>query len=867
MPKAFRIDVYKAQETCNSMRRIYFLPLALAFLLFFSCKKPGPTPPTPDSPARTAWEELATFQVEPGFKVQLVASEPMVEDPVLIQFDEDGRLWVVEMRGYMSDIKGSEEDMPIGRISILEDVNGDGVMDKSTIYLDSLVMPRALGFIKGGALVAENNSLWVTQDTDGDLKADSKVLLDSTYSANGIPEHSDNGFVRNVDNWYYSAKSKLRFRNKKGEWIRDDTEARGQWGISQDDQGRLIYNYNWSQLHGDLVPANYLSRNPNHSPSTGIDHGLPIDRKVFPIRPNLAVNRGYIPGTLDSAGRLLEFTSACSPIVYRSKLFPEEYYGNVFVMENAGNLIKRNVVSQNGVLLEAHDPNPGTEFFASTDERFRPVQGTVGPDGALYIVDMYNGIVQHDSYMTPYLKEQTEKRGLEKAVHLGRIWRVVPEDWEPTEPPKLSKATNKELVGFLSHSDGWYRDMAQRLLVERGDPAAVPALEELVKLGENELGSFHALWTLEGLDAVNPSFLLSILPVKTPLIQTTALRLLEKSATENAHLRSQLEIVMKDLAPDASEELALQLALSAYVLSPEAAHDILTKVIQKHGAQALIRDAVMSSLGDQEFVFMERNWASMAWKTPNPASEIFLEMLTTAIIKKGSPDEIIGLLAMADSKSGGLDWKGKVILTGMAIQAANPSPKGQIGLKFEPVIFKRTDLPLDKNRLEMLKRMFSWPGYKPSPIEPSTAVLDENSMKQFADGRQKYLTTCAGCHGSNGAGASRMGPPLAGSEWVTGDERRLVLILLHGLEGPIEVAGKNYDTPQILPVMPAHSTMDDGSIASILTYIRNEWGNQAPSVTGRTVGGTRHTSQGRVYPWSASELNIHIESLKASESK
>ena len=167
----------------------------------------------------------------------------------------------------------------------------------------------------------------------------------------------------------------------------------------------------------------------------------------------------------------------------------------------------------------------------------------------------------------------------------------------------------------------------------------------------------------------------------------------------------------------------------------------------------------------------------------------------------------------------------------------------------------------------MLRRMFSWPGYTPSPLETSAGVLDEKSMKQFAEGRQKYLTTCAGCHGSNGAGATRMGPPLAGSEWVTGDEKRLALIILHGMEGPIEVAGKKYDAPQILPVMPAHSTMDDASIASILTYIRNEWGNQAPPVTGRTVGGTRHTSQGRVYPWSADELNTHIESLKASETK
>ena len=134
-------------------------------------------------------------------------------------------------------------------------------------------------------------------------------------------------------------------------------------------------------------------------------------------------------------------------------------------------------------------------------------------------------------------------------------------------------------------------------------------------------------------------------------------------------------------------------------------------------------------------------------------------------------------------------------------------------------------------------------------------------MQQFAIGRQKYLVTCAGCHGSDGAGVNRMGPPLAHSEWVIGDEIRLSLILLHGMEGPLEVSGKKYDAPEILPVMPAHSTMDDASIAAILTYIRNEWGNQAPAISGRTVSSTRHTSQGRVYPWTAPELIKHTDSL------
>lgn len=839
----------------------------MASFMTSSCDHSSPIPPTKDSPIRTALEEMATFQVEPGFKVQLVASEPMIEDPILIQFDEDGRLWVVEMRGYMSDIDGSEEDLPIGRISVLEDENGDGQMDKSTIYLDSLVMPRALGFIKGGALIAENNSLWITQDHDGDLRADSKILLDSTYSANGIPEHSDNGFVRNVDNWYYSAKSSLRYRVQKGSWTRDSTEARGQYGIFQDDQGRLIYNYNWSQLHGDLVPPNYLSRNPNHTPSTGIDHGLAIDRRVYPIRPTPGVNRGYIPSTLDSTGRLREFTSACSPVVYRSKLFGREYEGNIFVMENAGNLVKRNVVTQKGALLESYDPNPGTEFFASTDERFRPVHGTVGPDGALYIVDMYRGIVQHDSYMTPYLRAQILLRDLTKGVHLGRIWRIVPEDWKPSPSTKLSLQSNPDLIKLLSHEDGWYRDMAQRLLVEREDLSVVESLESLARNQQDQWGSFHSIWTLEGLNALNPMLGMDILDNQNTLIQSTALRILEKPASLNPIIQSQLGKKMIQMASSASEELALQLALSAYVLLPADRKTVIALLVVEHGDQALIRDASMSSLGDLEFDFLKANWDSPNWKKSEQGKEIFIENLTAATAKKGVSSELKALLELVNIGSGELEWKSKVVLTALAIQAANPASKGQIFLNSEPEIFRRKNLPLDKNRLEMLKRMFSWPGFNPATSSSPISYLDEGALIQFAEGRQKYLTSCAGCHGSNGLGASRMGPTLVGSEWVTGDEKRLILLLLHGIEGPIEVAGKKYDTPEILPVMPSHSAMDDSSIAAIITYIRNEWGNQATPVSGKTVGGTRHTSQGRVYPWTAEELNIHVKKLRSEESK
>ena len=254
--------------------------VSLLGFMILSGAKPNDGP----SPARTPAQELATFQVEPGMKVQLVASEPMVQDPVIINFDEDGRLWVVEMRGFMPTIDGDGETERVGRLSVLEDKNGDGKMDISTVFLDKLVMPRAMALVPGGVLIAENGALWFAKDADGNLKADSKILIDSTYSRNGLPEHTDNGLWRGMDNWYYNAKSRLRYRLEEGKWLRDSTEFRGQWGMSHDDEGRLHYNYNWSQLHADLIPPNYLSKNKKKW-------------KIFLIKVTLSLKQFQLKGT------------------------------------------------------------------------------------------------------------------------------------------------------------------------------------------------------------------------------------------------------------------------------------------------------------------------------------------------------------------------------------------------------------------------------------------------------------------------------------------------------------------------------------------------------------------------------------------
>jgi mono/diheme cytochrome c family protein/glucose/arabinose dehydrogenase len=831
----------------------YILIFTFFIVLFFTGAKIVIDPTPVLSPAN----EQKTFVLEKGLKIQLVASEPMVQDPVCINFDEDGRLWVVEMKGYMSDIKGDNEDVKNGTVKVLEDTNGDGMMDKSTIYLDSLILPRAIALIKGGILIAENNALWQCLDTNNDLKADTKTLIDKDYAGSTAPEHAGNGLLRNLDNWYYNAKSRLRYKQVNNQWVRDSTEFRGQWGMSQDDKGRLHYNYNWSQLHADLVPPNYLSRNKNHNPSSGIDFGLSIDRRVYPIRTTPAVNRAYIPGTLDTTGRLKEFTAACSPFVYRNNLLGEQFKSNIFVAEPAGNLVKRNIVEENDLEIQATDPHPGIEFLASTDERFRPVAFATSADGALYVADMYKGIIQHKLYMTPYLKEQTLGRGLDKPINLGRIWRIVPENWVAKKPEKLSKLTNNEWVEKLNSNNGWVRDLAQKTIIERADISTEKQLLQLVK-NSNELTKIHALWTLEGLNLLKKETLFGLTTSKSVLVRNNVIRLLEKSVkNDQAGLIKFQNILLKN-AKTASIQEGLQIALSSQVVDNQSKYLILSNILDKYIYSQIIKDAAMSSLQNNEFGFLKYLQNQVSWKQKTTDKEIFVEMLTTAIVKNAKTAELVAVLDMINSKPE--KWQQNSYLMGLKIQSTNVTEPFK--LEKMPVLFAKNNLKLEEFERQKLETMFAWPGHTPTKeMVKNQIVLKPEEQKMFAKGRIQYLNTCAGCHGSDGKGVTRFAPKLAGSEWVTGNETRLALIILHGLEGAITVNGKKYDAPEILPVMPAHSTLDDPSITNILTYIRNEWGNNAGPLSRGLVGKTRHTTQGRVVPWTPTDLNKHIDYL------
>lgn len=510
----------------------------------------------------------------------LAAAEPLIASPILAQFDPDGRLWVVEVPSYMPNPQALGETQPTGRVSILEDTDGDGRMDKKTVFLDGLVLPRAFLLVHGGALVCEPPNLWF-HPMQGDKPGPRQLVADDFAKEADPklgdlmnPEHAGSSLLLGMDNWVYALYHPYRYRRVAGKWTREPTPQRVQWGLSQDDFGRLFYTSNSDQLRGDVIPGHYFGSQVGRHPGIGV--AIATDQSVWPSHPTPGVNRGYEPGTLRPNGTLAKFTAACGTLIYRGDLMPE-FQGNAFVCEPAANVVRRNLLSEKDGVVTAMNAHGQAEFLESTDEVFRPVNLTTGPDGAIYVVDMAHGIIQHRVYLTPYLRAQAESRGLQNVTNLGRIWRIGPTNLTQagSRKPALSRASTVELVAALSHPNGWWRDTAQRLLVERGDPLAVPALENLVRTSTNALARLHGLWTLEGVGLLSSSVIELSLADINPKIRAAGVRLAESvdlGSGAHAGLRGTLLRLVADPAADVRVQLALSLAfcLSRSNAWPEA---------------------------------------------------------------------------------------------------------------------------------------------------------------------------------------------------------------------------------------------------------------------------------------------------------
>jgi len=810
--------------------------------------------PVPPAPILSPEEAIESFRLPPGFRIETVAAEPLVEDPVTIAWDAVGRLWVAEMQGYMRTPEGADENEPISKVAVLEDDDGDGIMDRRTVFLDGLVMPRAIAMVEGGVLIGEPPHLWYCRDTDGDLVCDEKSLVSESYGQRDAVSRTSNGLLRGLDNWMVNARHPERFQFRNGKLITAPDAYRGDWGVAQDDFGRIYANVNSSWLHADLVPVRYLLRHPNLLSPSGIYQRIVKRQDVHTIRLNTGVVAGHTVGMLRKDGRLAKTTAATAPTIYRGDRYPAEFHGNAFVPEPAGNVVGRFTLRKKGTGLEAaHQLTPDPdwkqrEFLASTDERFRPVHAATGPDGCLYVVDFYRGILEYKLFMNRYLREQIEERGLDKPAGLGRIYRIVHESAKPGTSRDLSDLSSAELVATLNHPNGWWRDTAQRLLVERDGNAAAKPLRQLATKGANPLGRLHALWTLEGVGAADLETVRAAMADSHPKVRAAAIRIGEAMTGDPAYL-SLLRNLSTD--PDLGVQLQVLLSLGEFKDAGKTL-PLMADILRRNSENAHFRHAAISGIPGSELGFLDALLATPDFsKRPLGGRGLFLRELAAVIFRQRRPDSTTQLLArIANVEPAEIRAQ---LLEGMLRASKKKRP---LLLDREPAALN--ELLTSKasavvRAVALVAKLITWPGDKTKTVAIEQArPLSSQEQEQFELGRKMYRSLCIACHQIHGRGMMSMAPSLVDSPWVLGPEERLIRIVLDGIYGPLVIKGTEWNL--VMPGQKHNPSLTDKNIAAMLTYIRREWDHSGDVVSVKSVAKVRAATTDRALPWTVAEL-------------
>jgi mono/diheme cytochrome c family protein/glucose/arabinose dehydrogenase len=847
---------------------------------------PGVQKVSNESPVLSPDEAVKTFFMPPGYRVELVAAEPLIHDPTAVDWDLHGRLWVVEMTGFVRDMVTPEPNLdPIGNVAVLEDTDNDGRMDKRTVFADKLVLPRAVKVLENGVLIGEPGTLWFMRDTDGDLKADTREVITHSYGLlRGSVEGNANSLFWGLDNVMHTSENEVNIRLKNGEFELKPTLSRGEWGLSQDDAGRMYRNTNESALHVDLVPTPYYQRNPALLRTRGSYDSLagenPDLNVVWPVRPNPGTNRAYQVGIDRADGTLNRFTAVCAPLIYRGDRLPAELSGNAFVAEPAANFVSRIVLNDDGTTIRARKAYENGEFLASTDERFRPVYLTNAPDGALYVVDMYRGVIQDRASTTVYLRDHILSRKLDAPVGLGRIYRVMHETTKRDTMNPFARATPAQLVEALSHANGWRRDTAQRLLVERNTRSVAPALVKLAESAADPRTKLHALWTLDGLDAIEPTSVVKALGDSSPEVRSSAIRIAERWLGTPNH---PVAAAVLERGEDPHWSVRQQLAASLGGLPSGPRESAAASLLERHAADPVVVDAALSGLRGSEPVVLEKVLQS-AEQTPQRDTAII--MLAATIVRAGQDAAIHDVLA-AIGNAGRTDWQRSALLRGAEVAVLNMPMPGTAGRRGAPPIanapcptcpggragpggayaFERpaaaggrgggprtVRLTREPTALSALAAAggelggraasvlgrIEWPG-KPGVAAPVPALTAEEQQR-FDAGREVYRNACQQCHQPDGRGQERLAPTLVGSALALAAADIPARILLNGKEGPVG----------LMP--PVGSVLSDAQIAGVLTYIRREWGQTGTPVAAAEVAAVRAQTASRTRPWTHDEL-------------
>ncbi len=618
-----------------TLRRCLALALSAA-LTSSAAAAPPQTEPTPLSPA----ESLKLVHVRDDFEVELVAAEPLVKDPVAITWGPDGKLWVAEMADYPSGMDG--EGKPGGRIRVLTDTNGDGRYDTGRVFLEGIPFPNGVMPWRKGVLVTAAPEVFYAEDTTGDGKADKRESLltgffegNQQLRVNGLQWGLDNRVHCAIGSHHagYAADSKIRstrassvvalgsrdFRFNPDTGQLEPQSGPTQFGRNRDDWGHWYGCMNSHPLWHYVLQDQYLRRNLHViAPDARKQLVVPRNPKVYPAK---APQKRF--HSFEQSGR---FTSACGAMFYRDALlFPRDGKQHGFTCEPFHNLVQHNVVTDDGVSFTSHrDPAEAeVDFFASKDRWCRPVMTRTGPDGALWVVDMYRYMIEHPQWLTPEGREEL-KPYYRHGENQGRIYRVFRRGTRPRKTPKLEAMTTLQLVSALESPSGWQRDMVQKLLIWRADPSAQTPLEKTVETSRAPLARVHALCTLDGLGQTTSGLLKHALQDDHPGVRRHALRLAESHFETDAQLARAATALVDD--PDAKVRLQLACSLGEW---PNAA-----------GGAALARLA----LSDADDPYLAAALLSSVNKTN-------LNTMLTALLPKrqpGATGQLVGrLLALS----------------------------------------------------------------------------------------------------------------------------------------------------------------------------------------------------------------------------
>jgi len=551
-------------------------------------------------------KEALDYQLHPALEMTLFAGEPNVVDPVALTFDEKGKMYVLEMRDYPLGI--GPERRAGGTVRLLEDRDGDGQIDRATLFAEGLSFPTSIAPWKGGVLVTAPPEIVYLKDNDNDGKADLRDVFLRGFTL-GVTDSNVNGLRWGLDNRVHGANGgnggeissprnpaapvsirglDFSFDPSTGDFT-TTYHTSGGFGLVFDDWGRTFTTYNINHIQQRMIPARYLQRFPGFPPIEATvnisDHGEM--GRIYPI--SAAETRVNHP---EQAGH---FSAAGGMGIINLSIYPGDLSGSLLVCDVVGNLVHRDILEQHGpsFIAKRSTAEQTSEFFASRDNAFRPVGIETGPDGALYLIDMQRDVIEHPDYIPQKAKE---KLGLRAGENRGRIYRITPKGGLPARKPNLQQATPAELVKHLSNPNPWWRITAQRLLVERQDKSVVGSLRNMASDGGEPLGRLHALWTLSGLRALDESSLRRALTDKHPGVRENALLVGENFFAQSRALRKEVLA----LAEDAHPRVRFQTALALGSFDPRPANAALLKILRHDYQYRWSRVAALSSIRSGE---------------------------------------------------------------------------------------------------------------------------------------------------------------------------------------------------------------------------------------------------------------------------